>query len=133
MSLEQHERILWPGEYPRMHIKLVDSIKLRPKEWSILWHLLSQFPNGHLSDAFYKCISLWLLNVKVHQLTDLTDPISTPDDFCSQRIPWLLVSSPINIDPQLLRNIDTYVTALYSLKTDCMSRFACQALKPRSK
>ena len=44
----------------------------------ILWYLLSQFPNGYLFKALYKRISLCLFNVKVRQLTDMTDPISTP-------------------------------------------------------
>ena len=47
-----------------MRFKLADDLKLRPREKSILRHLLSQFPNGHLFEAFYKQISLCLLNEK---------------------------------------------------------------------
>ena len=47
-----------------MRFKLADDLKLRPREWSILRYLLSQFPNGHLFEAFYKRISLCLLNEK---------------------------------------------------------------------
>ena len=46
-----------------MRFKLADDLTLRPREWSILRYLL-QFPNGHLFEAFYKRISLWLLNEK---------------------------------------------------------------------
>ena len=61
-SSKHHERILCPDEFPRMRIRLTDN--LRPREWSILRYLLSQFPNGHLFEAFYKRISLCLLNEK---------------------------------------------------------------------
>ena len=47
-----------------MRFKLADDLKLRPREWSILRYLLLQFPNGHLFEAFYKRISLYLLNEK---------------------------------------------------------------------
>ena len=43
---------------------MADDLKLRPREWSILRYLLSQFPNGHLFEAFYKRISMCLLNEK---------------------------------------------------------------------
>ena len=66
-----HEKILCPDEFSRMCFKLADELKLRPREWSILRYLLSQFLNGHLFEAFYKRISLCLLK---QQLTDLTYP-----------------------------------------------------------
>ena len=47
-----------------MRFKLADDLKLRPREWSILRYLLSQFPNEHLFEAIYKHISLCLLNEK---------------------------------------------------------------------
>ena len=47
-----------------MHFMLGDDLTLRPREWSILQYLLLQFPNGHLFKAFYKRISLCLLNEK---------------------------------------------------------------------
>ena len=47
-----------------MRFKVADDLKLRPREWSILRYLLSQFPNGHLFEAFYKHISLCLSNEK---------------------------------------------------------------------
>ena len=47
-----------------MRFKLADDLKLRPREWSILRYLLSQFPNEHLFEAIYKQIPLCLLNKK---------------------------------------------------------------------
>ena len=47
-----------------MRFKVADDLKLRPREWSILRYLLSQFPNGHLFEALYKRILLCLLNEK---------------------------------------------------------------------
>ena len=61
---KHHEKILCPDEFPRMCFKLADGLKLRPRKWSILRYLLSQFPNGHLFEVFYKHISLCLLNEK---------------------------------------------------------------------
>ena len=43
---------------------LADDLTLRPREWSLLRYLLLQFPNGYLFEAFYKRISLCLLNEK---------------------------------------------------------------------
>ena len=54
---KHHEMILWPDEFP-------DDLKLRLRGWSIPRYSLSQFPNGHLFEAFYKRISLCLLNEK---------------------------------------------------------------------
>ena len=59
-----------------MRIKLLDDLKLRPRERLILSKLLSQFLNGHLFEALCKRISLRLLTVEVRQLTELVDPIS---------------------------------------------------------
>ena len=61
---KHHEKILCPDEFPRMRFKLADDLKLRPREWSILRYLLSQFPNEHLFEAIYKHISFCLLNEK---------------------------------------------------------------------
>ena len=47
-----------------MQIKLADDLKPGPREWSVFQYLLSQFPNWHLFKAFYKRISLCLLNEK---------------------------------------------------------------------
>ena len=61
---KHHERILWPDEFPRMRINLVDDLKLRPRERLILRYFLSRFPSGHLFEEFYKRISMCLLNEK---------------------------------------------------------------------
>ena len=61
---KHYERTLCPDEFLRMHFKLADDLTLRPREWSILRYLWLQFPNGHLFELFYKCISLCLLNEK---------------------------------------------------------------------
>ena len=68
-----------------MRFKLADDLKLRPREWSILRYLLSQFPN----EAFYKRISLSLLNEK-HVNWQTWHTLYPPLDFAKK----LVVSSP---------------------------------------
>ena len=63
-SWKHNERVLCPDEFLQMRFKLADDLKLRLRQRSILRYLLSQFPNGHLFEAFYKRISLCLLNEK---------------------------------------------------------------------
>ena len=59
-----------------MRIKLTDDLKRRPREWSILRYLLSQFPNGHFMkhealmkhflDA-YRCVC-WMKRMSIDGL-----------------------------------------------------------------